>query len=176
MINSITINPNPVVVISASKLTECKTTPSSSPSVTLTASGASSYSWTGGGGNATIIYPTASVSGTSSYTVTGTEANSGCSSKTEITITISDCLGLTSFADSQVTLKAYPNPFSGDLKVSGLEGYVEIYNMLGQKLTRVNLTDEVTTINTQEFNKGIYILKAYNIEGKELKSLKVIKN
>lgn len=176
LINSITINPNPVVVISASKLTECKTTPSSSPSVTLTASGASSYSWTGGGGNATIIYPTASVSGTSSYTVTGTEANSGCSSKTEITITISDCLGLTSFADSQVTLKAYPNPFSGDLKVSGLEGYVEIYNMLGQKLTRVNLTDEVTTINTQEFNKGIYILKAYNIEGKELKSLKVIKN
>jgi hypothetical protein len=176
VVNSITINPNPVVLISASKLTECKTTTSSSPSVTLTASGASTYSWTGGGSNATLIFPTASVSGTSSYTVTGTSAGSGCFSRAEITITISDCLGLEAFGNSQGIIRAYPNPFNEDLKISGLEGYVEIYNMLGQKLTRVNLTEEITTVNTQEFNKGIYILKAYSTEGKELKSLKLIKN
>ncbi len=57
-----------------------------------------------------------------------------------------------------------------------MEGFVEIYNMLGQKLTRVDVTEENTRINTQEFNKGIYILNAYNTSGKVVKSLKVIKN
>jgi hypothetical protein len=55
----------------------------SGSSITLTASGASSYSWTGGVTNGVAFIPAA----TNSYTVTGTDANS-CSNTKTVTITV----------------------------------------------------------------------------------------
>ncbi len=71
----VTINPNPVVVVNSP--TTC-----SGVGVTLTANGATSYSWAPGG----QITNTISVSGTSAtYTVTGT--TNGCSSTAIATVT-----------------------------------------------------------------------------------------
>ncbi|EJL68151.1 T9SS type B sorting domain-containing protein, partial [Chryseobacterium populi] len=70
----------PTISVTASALTICP-----GQSVTLTASGATSYTWTGlpGTGNTQIVSPTT----TTTYTVTGIGAN-GCPASTPATITI----------------------------------------------------------------------------------------
>lgn len=70
----------PTITVSAPKTTICL-----GESVTLTATGAATYTWTGltGSGNTQVVSPTA----TTTYTVTGTGAN-GCPAQTPATITI----------------------------------------------------------------------------------------
>ncbi|KPE49654.1 T9SS type B sorting domain-containing protein, partial [Chryseobacterium indologenes] len=80
---SVTVTKNttpPAIAVSAPKLTICL-----GESVTLTATGAASYTWTGlpGSGSTQIVSPTT----TTTYTVTGTGAN-GCAAQTPATITI----------------------------------------------------------------------------------------
>jgi Subtilase family/Secretion system C-terminal sorting domain len=77
---TVTVNPLPTVGYTASpSATICK-----GNSVTLSGTGAATYSWTGGITNATAFSPTAT---TTTYTVTGTNAN-GCSKKAVATITV----------------------------------------------------------------------------------------
>ncbi|MFC5875630.1 gliding motility-associated C-terminal domain-containing protein [Chryseobacterium arachidis] len=70
----------PIISISAPKLSICK-----GESITLTATGASTYTWTGltGSGNTQTVSPTS----TTTYTVTGIGTN-GCPATTPATITI----------------------------------------------------------------------------------------
>lgn len=70
----------PIISVSAAKLTICK-----GESVTLTATGAVTYTWTGltGNGNTQTVSPAT----TTTYTVTGAGAN-GCTAQTPATITI----------------------------------------------------------------------------------------
>ncbi|MDQ0592729.1 gliding motility-associated-like protein [Chryseobacterium ginsenosidimutans] len=70
----------PIISVSAPKLKICK-----GESITLTAMGASTYTWTGlsGNGNTQTVSPTS----TTTYTVTGIGTN-GCSATTSATITI----------------------------------------------------------------------------------------
>ncbi len=74
----ITVNALPTVSSTASASTVCSGT-----SVTLTGTGATSYSWTGGVTNGTAFTPIA----TTTYTVTGTDAN-GCIGTSTKTITV----------------------------------------------------------------------------------------
>jgi gliding motility-associated-like protein len=80
---SVTINPNPVVVASATTTEVCF-----GESVTLTGSGADSYSWDGGIVNGVPYTPVAL--GVTTYTVTGTTAF-GCVGAATITISVIDC-------------------------------------------------------------------------------------
>ncbi len=63
-VRSITVNPNPTVTISSASQTICL-----GSSVTYTASGASTYSWTGGATTSAVTY---TPSGSTTYTVRGT--------------------------------------------------------------------------------------------------------
>jgi gliding motility-associated-like protein len=74
-------NTPPAISVSASQLKICK-----GSSVTLTATGASTYNWTGlpGTGSSQTVSPT----GTTTYTVTGTGANGCTASPVSITITV----------------------------------------------------------------------------------------
>ncbi len=73
---SVSVNPNPTVNITASSATVC-----SGNSVTLTASGASNYTWTPGNfvGLSYSVNPTANTT----YTVTGINANNCSATKTQ---------------------------------------------------------------------------------------------
>ncbi|PIF47585.1 gliding motility-associated-like protein [Chryseobacterium sp. 52] len=80
---SVTVTKNtaiPTITVLAPQLTICK-----GQSVTLTATGAAVYTWTGlpGNGNTQTVSPTT----TTTYTVTGTGVN-GCNAQTPATITI----------------------------------------------------------------------------------------
>lgn len=76
------VNNTPVVQALTSAPSVCPGNP-----VTLTGSGATSYSWTGGAINGVSFVP----SSTSTYTVTGTDAN-GCSNTSSVTITVANNL------------------------------------------------------------------------------------
>jgi gliding motility-associated-like protein len=74
----VTVNTLPIVNAGADQ-TLCQ-----GPNVTLAATGASTYSWTGGITNGTAFVPSI---GTTTYTVTGTDAN-GCTNTDEVIVTI----------------------------------------------------------------------------------------
>ena len=167
----IVVNPNPTVTVTSS-LVECVNS-----TVSLTASGASTYSWSGAGTGTTnpLSSPTGSTAVVRTYTVVGT-ATTGCSSAPAVrTITISACTGIENIFGNNVETSVFPNPFTNELQVSGLDGYVKVYNALGQLVFSTKVYD-TTTINTSEYSKGVYILKAYTNQGTELKTTKLIKN
>ncbi|UKN00914.1 PKD domain-containing protein [Paracrocinitomix mangrovi] len=86
MTTYITVNPSPSVTASASPATTICT----GEQVTLTGSGAQTYTWDNGVTDGTAFTPTA----TTTYTVTGTDAN-GCTRDAVITITVEACDTLT---------------------------------------------------------------------------------
>lgn len=79
---TITVNPLPTVTGSASASTICNGDP-----VTLTGSGATTYTWNGGVTNGVPFTPSAS----GTYTVTGTDGN-GCQNTASVSITVNNCL------------------------------------------------------------------------------------
>ena len=57
-------------------------------SLTMTASGASSYSWSNGLGNSATANAPTSTAGTTQYTVSGTDASTGCTGTATATVTV----------------------------------------------------------------------------------------
>jgi hypothetical protein len=106
--------------------------------------------------------------------VVGT-STTGCSSTAVRTISVALCTGIENQFGNVLETSVFPNPFTNEIKIGGLNGSVDIYNALGQIIlsTKVNDTE---TINTADFAKGVYILKAYSNEGQELKTIKLLKN
>ncbi len=107
---TVNVNPGPAVSISASANPIC-----AGQSTTLTASGATSYSWSGGLGTANPL--TVNPLTTTTYTVTGTTG--GCTGSAAITITVNPI--------PSVTLGASPNPIclgaSSSLTAGGASSY-----------------------------------------------------
>ncbi|ARV16604.1 T9SS type A sorting domain-containing protein [Polaribacter sp. SA4-12] len=60
------------------------------------------------------------------------------------------------------SVKLFPNPTTGLIKISGLEDakFISIHNVIGQEVKR--FTKLNSTIDISELNKGIYILKSDN--------------
>lgn len=166
-----TVNPTPTVQVTSSKAVECI-----NRTITLTASGADTYSWSGAatGTTSPITYSTGTTAGNKTFTVVGT-TSLGCSGTAVRTISVSLCTGIENQFGNLVETSVFPNPFTNELKIGGLNGSVDIYNALGQVIlsTKVNDTE---TINTADLTKGVYILKAYSNEGQELKTIKLLKN
>lgn len=168
-----TVSPNPTVTVVASKTIQCI-----NGTVVLTASGADNYSWTGATTSSSnpLTYSAGTTAGLKTFSVIGTTA-AGCTSTLAVvqTVSVSLCTGIENQYGNVVETSVFPNPFTNELKIGGLNGSVQVYNSLGQVIinTRVNDTE---TINTSELAKGVYILKAFNNEGQELKTVKLLKN
>jgi hypothetical protein len=82
---NITVNALPTVSANATSTSVCQ-----GSQVTLTGSGAASYTWDNGVTNGVAFTPTA----TTTYTVTGTDAN-GCSNSAQITVTVNPLPNIT---------------------------------------------------------------------------------
>jgi len=93
---SITVNPLPVITITATpKDSICQ-----GGNVTLTASGATSYSWSNGITNAVAFSPATS----NVYQVTGTDAN-GCSNSSQVPIVVNNLPAITGAVSPQTVCK-----------------------------------------------------------------------
>ncbi|MCC6370491.1 MAG: T9SS type A sorting domain-containing protein [Bacteroidia bacterium] len=98
---AVNANPLPTVGVNPSFTTVCAFSP-----INFLASGATTYSWSNGASNASVVI---SPSATGAYTVTGTDAN-GCSSSTTA-IVVTNTLPLLSVSPNSATLCAL-SPFT----------------------------------------------------------------
>lgn len=170
---SFVIQPAPVVSISYTNLAVCKNS-----TVNLMATGANSYAWAGSSSstNSLVSFLTGSVTQAYSFSVTGTSSVSGCTGMAAVTLSVSDCAGVSAYASNNSQLNAYPNPFNHELTFTGFEGRLEIYNSVGQLVLSVEAIAGSTKVSTSELANGIYILKAFGLSGQTEKTLKLIKN
>jgi hypothetical protein len=132
--------------------TSTKTVICAGESVTLSASGASSYSWTGGGTTQQIVVKPAT---TTTYVATSTDPL-GCANKGEIAITVNACTGLSS--QEVPGLRFFPNPSDGIFTVDGELANIErlvIYNALGQMVADYDLKNTKLPV-TVRLTKGVY--------------------
>ncbi len=122
-------------------------------SATLTASGATTYSWNTGATTAAI---TVSPGVTTTYTVTGYNAQ-GCMNTSIITQSVSLCTGVDEL-NSANEIIIFPNPSNGEFTVKGVKGNFEIINSIGQTVYVSELNDN-EEVKITSLAQGIYYLK-----------------
>lgn len=169
-VQSIGVNALPTITASSASPVICG--PPFQQTVTITAGGASTYTW-----NTSAISSSISVSPsvTTVYTVTGTDAN-GCENMTSFTQSVSACTGMQQFGVQSSEFVVYPNPNNGEFTISltGSEKNpsVEIYNTIGKLVYQDVLTAEKTTFNTN-LAAGIYFINLID-NGKVIAAQKLI--
>jgi hypothetical protein len=173
---AVNVNQSPTVTGAVNPTIVCL---GANPSFTLTGTGAVNYSWTIGGQTFTsnplgITTPTAT--GVFPFVLTGQSINGCLSATLSVPVTVTNCnVGIQNNTLNFSEVSVYPNPFTNELKVTGFSGNVEFFNLIGQMVVKVSVT-ETESINTASLSKGVYIVKAINAEGIMVKTLRVIKN
>lgn len=160
---SITVKANPNVSAASSSSVLCAGT-----AATLFASGASTYSWsTGPTTSSIIITPVLSTT----YAVTG--YSNGCSTTHTFVQNVAWCTGVSEYSSGADSYKAYPNPFSDELKFVANETVeVNMYNSLGQIIKQTTFTNN-GTMQTADLPKGVYVVFMKGESG--IKTLRVVK-
>ena len=164
--STVTVKPLPIVTIAVVNLTLC-----AGEANTLTAAGASSYSWSSGPAiNPLIITPV----NTTTYTVTGTDSD-GCFS-TEIFIqNVDACLSVPQLPGFASQLAVYPNPTKGNFSIeSDVVLLLSITNAIGQPVSDMELIAGKNKIDLSNYNNGVYFLHFKN--GNATKVIKLIKD
>lgn len=177
---SITVIPKPNVGITSSTMNVC-----SGSTATLTATGASTYSWAPitATSAVVVISPTAT---SNTYTVVGT-SSAGCTNSSTITITTSTCSGgssgLNAYSVNELPFSVYPNPAkdkitikAGDVNLNNVK--IELFDVTGKKV----LTQEFNSMNAGteqnilvgDLSKGIYILNM-KVDGVSQKAVRLVK-
>jgi len=152
------VNPLPNVSIVASKTLICK----GYESATLTASGASTYSWiTIGAGQSVVVSPFSHTT----YTVIGTDLFGCVNTKTVLIRIYVDCWHLMSLNElntSENYISAFPNPSSGHLTISSKESIqLILVNELGQIIRELELnTENAYSSEVRGLAKGVYFLNS----------------
>lgn len=148
----VTVNPLPTVTASSSSSLIC-----AGQSVSLTANGASTYSWNTSSTN-TIISVTPSV--TTSYTVTGT--TNGCSNTVAITQSVSACTFIDNNVASTIGLVVYPNPNTGVFTIvlnNSTTKTIEVMDLTGRVLIGKTTSNDKVDFNINALANGIYYVR-----------------
>ncbi len=158
---NIIVNALPILVLTPSVATICE-----GESLSVNASGATTYSWSTGATTSSIsVTPTL----TSSFTLTGT-SQENCSSTTTLSVIVDAC---TALANREITsIEVFPNPGSGVYEVISTTAIinVEVYNTVGQKIVTTN-----STINISDYANGVYFVRINLVNGQSFNK-QIIKN
>jgi hypothetical protein len=150
---TVTVNPLPTVNVITSNPVICSLP--IQQTATLTASGASTYSWSTG---ATMAVVAVSPGATTTYTVIGTDAF-GCSNSSVFTQSVSLC---TSIENQNISneFTVYPNPSNGTFTIrTSIGGEFELFNQLGQTVLKFENTKGVEEmIQVSNLSEGVYYL------------------
>lgn len=171
-ITTVTVHQTPTVTISAVKQMMCV-----GSSNTLTASGATSYSWSTNSTNTSIVItPTVSIP-ILTYSVTGSSAE-GCLHIAQIDVFVSSCTGIDEMVKGNTLPYIYPNPSNGLITVSlektNKNTFIKIYNTLGSLIKYQEIVPGHTPIDLSNEANGIYLLYILQ-ENKEVSVSKIIK-
>ena len=168
----VVINPLPTIAINASSGFCIGDT------ITLTALGATTYTWNTGATTPSIsVTPTSSVT-MYSYTVTGADGNE-CSDTASITGSlIIDCTGIQKFASNNEQVNIYPNPNNGSFVIESQNTlynvHCTIYDVNG-KLVLSQTINCKTTIDASSLAEGVYNISLQSNEGVVNKRLVIVK-
>ncbi len=108
-----------------------------------------------------------------------TNINSGHSNRGGTVVTTTT-LSNSSFELAQVDFNIYPNPSSKDLNISLSQNTdfdkfkMEVYDVLGKRVLTKTISNGNTSINIQDWNTGVYLIKIQN--GKTHQTKRFIKN
>lgn len=163
---TITVNAPPTVSVAAPSQTIC-----TGEYVVFNVSGASTYTWSSGGGNNTIaIYnPTAPTN----YTVFGQAAN-GCITAVPLYVGVDACVGINELNVSESGLLVYPNPNQGVFTVEVRnEAELILYSSLGSEVLRKKVSAGKSELNISTLSTGIYYLKS--VSGNKSTVIKLVK-
>lgn len=147
---SVVVAPNPTVTASASSSVIC-----AGSTVSLTASGATSYVWSNGVANGAGFTPTV----TASYTVTGTSAVGGCTNTAVTSVTVNTCIGIKEHTNGLV-MDVYPNPSNGNFTIASsvFPATLIVVDVTGKEVLKKEITERETTVNVSALNNGIYYI------------------
>ncbi len=161
----------PSLSVSASKTTIC-----AGESLTLTVSGATSYSWHTGGANTQstlIVKPTSKTI----YTVTGSSI-ANCSSSTSFTVSVNICAGI---EDGSIIseIRLFPNPSHGVFTLSCPDSEYSadklvLLNAIGQIVYEEEVQKSETTFSPQ-LGQGLYICQLLR-KGEKIYTTRLIFN
>ncbi|MES2132522.1 MAG: T9SS type A sorting domain-containing protein [Bacteroidota bacterium] len=164
---NVTVNALPSLSISATSTLLCI-----GESTTLSVVGATSYSWSTGSTNSSVIIaPTANTN----YSVIGTDVNS-CSNSAVITLSVSSCTGIESFNSEEMYINVYPNPTVSKISIlsSSAIHKVILTDMSGKIVAELlELKAKKTDFDLESYGTGIYLLTIYTEDG--IKRMKLIK-
>lgn len=148
--SNVNVNSLPTISASTSNTLLC-----TGQTATLSASGASTYTWSNSQNTANIaISPTI----TTSYTLSGTDAN-GCTNSTIITQSVSSCTGLQNL-NNDFEINIYPNPNNGKFTINlPVQCDMEIIDMLGSVISKHSNISGIQTIDISNYSGGVYFVK-----------------
>lgn len=156
----------PTVSITASSSTLC-----SGSTTSLTASGASTYSWNTGA-TTTVIAVSPTI--TTVYTATGT-STSGCKDTQTISIVVSACTGVTEVQNKMSDINLYPNPITNYVSIGlDISANLQVTDVLGKIVLEKKLEEGTNTLNISDLSSGMYYFCIMNEGRSNIK--KVIKN
>ncbi|MES2680898.1 MAG: T9SS type A sorting domain-containing protein [Bacteroidota bacterium] len=168
---SVTVNNAPSVLATTNKTLVCQ-----GEGVTITGSGATTYTWSSGFVGASLI-TTLPVNIHYYYSVTGTDAN-GCSSIANIVITAVKCVGINESENSALSFNVVPNPGAGLFSVRtdkvSAQLKMAVYNELGQLVKTQDLISGEGKLDLQNEKAGMYFVRISENEN-VLKVIKLIK-
>jgi hypothetical protein len=127
--------------------------------VKLTASGATSYVWSGNGGNSASVTVNPIIDLPTTYTVTGTNA-SGCSKTAEVTVQVNKCTGLKDNGSAAVNVDIYPNPSGGVFNINKVSkgSVVQVFNALGVLVKTQTLDTDANKVDLTKESNGVYFM------------------
>ena len=152
--SSIVVNALPIINATSSKTLLCV-----GQTASLTANGATSYTWNTSSTNTVIVIsPTV----TTTYTVIGTNDN-GCENTSTITQNVSTCTGINNITTSNNAMTLFPNPSSSILTIQTIDEIKEvfIFNTLGTLVQ----TEKANSFSVEQLFSGIYIIQVKTEKG-----------
>jgi len=160
---SVTVNPNPVITTTASPTSIC-----AGQTATLTAGGATSYTWSANAGSATSSTTTVSPTVTDTYTVTGDAL--GCTATQTVSIAVTPAPSLTVNANPASICAGQ----TATLTVSGATTYT--WSSGGQTATEIVTPTITTTYTITGDNAGCTANETVTVNVTPLPSLTVTAN
>lgn len=146
--------------------------------VTLSASGAPSYTWTSSAPGATAQV---SPSVTTIFTVNSNYGVPGCSNAATVQVTVKPCTSVDTYIlmnQTAINLKVYPNPNQGLLYISLSEhllseGKVLVEDIFGTRVAELDLKEAQAMIHLGSLEDGLYLVRF--VEGERtLKTEKLV--
>lgn len=166
---AITVNLKPTVGASTNKPQACKW-----DNVSLTATGAATYSWSNGA-SGSPVQVNVPVDVPYTFTVTGTD-NNGCTNTAVVVVNVNKCVGISEASAGALGIKAYPNPASSQLTIeldNGFAKSVEVTDLSGRVVLSAVSQESSFHIGVSALSDGVYYVKVISNQKSEV--IKIVK-